>query len=53
MGFGTFLGFQMGEDESEGSNVVLCNVSGWAPLFCRKVELKSEKCNSVLCPNRN
>ena len=44
---------QKNERTPVGSNVVLCSVSGWAPLFCQEMELKSEKCNSVLYPNRN
>ena len=40
------------KDEGERTQVgvfsVLCSVSGWAPPFCQKVELKTERCNSVL-----
>ena len=32
---------------------VLCSDSGWAPSFCQKLELKSERYNLELEPNTN
>ena len=42
------MGFVMGSHVT-----ILCNTSGWAPPFCQKLELKSERYNSVLEPNTN
>ena len=48
MGFNLFVGFVIGSHVT-----VLCNTNGWAPPFCQKLELKSERYNSILEPNAN
>ena len=53
MGFD--LGFVIGMESRKMCDhvIVLCSDGGWAPPFCQKLELKSERYNSVLEPNTN